>query len=364
LTLGSRPFFAEISAAATVCRREPDDQSRLLFIRSVRKLLTRFSPVLWEDEPRFKKVSESLLGLEEALDEVSTLPAGELDKSLQAILKQAGKLEAEGLGELIPIGQIRRAAAWSHLAPTGKRKLLLIENADRMQDAARNALLKMLEEPPASVIMVLTSAREKALLPTVMSRLRPYRFIRRSPEVEGAVIRQVFRDTPPKEILGIEAYLASFLPVSEEALRPAAAFFAAYVARGVLIQLKRWGITRFPEELVILGAYASGLSEASPLGKPGNDPQSVIAQILAVTEKFEVRGLFVQFLRVLLAVVMESRFSRQPAPVRLGDLDVWRKCTAEAALAVGTYNQSPVLALERLSIELRQSLATICRGGI
>jgi DNA polymerase III gamma/tau subunit len=32
-------------------------------------------------------------------------------------------------------------------APAGKRKILIIENAERMNEASSNALLKMLEEP-------------------------------------------------------------------------------------------------------------------------------------------------------------------------------------------------------------------------
>jgi DNA polymerase-3 subunit gamma/tau len=306
------------------------------------------------------------LVLEEALDEFSTLQSEELKKSVDKILKNAVKLESEGMSELIPIGQIRRAAAWTHLAPTGKRKMLLIENADRMQEGARNALLKILEEPPPSVSMVLTSSREKALLPTIVSRLRPYRFIRRSPEVEAAVIRQVFKDTCPEGVSielkgapGIHRYLGSFLPVSEDSLRPLAGFFATFIARGTIILLKSKGVSRFPDELVALGKYAAALTEASALGKPGKDTQSVIAAILAGAEKFEIRGLFAQFLRMLLQVVTESRVSLRQAqgPALPGDMDIWRKCTAETAQAVGTYNQSPVLALERLSTELRRGLA-------
>ncbi|MDR0629970.1 MAG: DNA polymerase III [Treponema sp.] len=366
LSLGPRSFFAEISAAGAFCCRQPDPAGRLLFIRSVRKLLARFSPVLWEEDSRFKRISESVFVLEEALDEISTLKPEELKKSVDKILKNAVKLESEGMSELIPIGHIRRAAAWSHLAPTGKRKMLLIENADRMQEGARNALLKILEEPPPALSIVLTSAREKALLPTIVSRLRPYRFIRRSPEVEAAVIRQVFKDTLPagvsiesKETRGIHTYLSSFLPVSEDSLRPLAAFFAAFIARGTIMLLKSKGVSPFQDELIALGTYATALAEASALGKPGKDTQSVIATILTGTEKFEIRGLFAQFLRMILQVVMESRVSLRQArrPVLIGDLDIWRKCTAEAAQAVGTYNQSPVLALERLSTGLRRGLA-------
>jgi DNA polymerase-3 subunit gamma/tau len=306
------------------------------------------------------------------LDEFSSLKPEALKKSVDRILKNAVKLESEGMSELIPIGHIRRAAAWSHLAPTGKRKMLLIENADRMQEGARNGLLKILEEPPGSLSIVLTSSREKALLPTIISRLRPYRFIRRSQEVEAAVIRGVFKEGLPESLstasqgaAGIHTYLSSFLPVSEDSLRPLAALFAAFIARGTLILLKSKGVP-FPEELLALGKYAAALTEAAALDKPGRDIQSVLATIMAGTEKFEIRGLFAQFLRILLEVVMESRASlgRARSPGLIGAMDIWRKSTAEAALAVGTYNQSPVLALERLGTELMRGLSERACYGI
>jgi DNA polymerase-3 subunit gamma/tau len=349
LILGPRSFFAEMSAAAACCFRKPETEGRLLFIRSVRKLLARFSPVFWEEDPRFKKLSESVLTIEEALDEFLTLKPEGVKKAGETILKQAVKLESEGMSEFIPIGHIRRAAVWSHLAPTGKRKFLLIEQADRMQEGARNSLLKILEEPPASISIVLTSSREKALLPTILSRLRPYRFSRRSAEVEGEVIRRVFQDTADG---GLQTYLEAFLPVSEESLRPLAAFFAAFIARGTVLALKRRGRS-FPDELVALGTYAA--AQGASLGKPSQDTQRVIAQVLEGAGKFEIRGLFGQFLQMLLRVVSESAASSAYA-LGSGYADIWRKYTSEAASAVGTYNQSPVLALERLSAELRQAL--------
>jgi DNA polymerase-3 subunit delta' len=52
----------------------------------------------------------------------------------------------------------------------------LIRSIERMQPAAANAFLKLLEEPPPRVVFVLTTANEHALLPTVVSRTRILRF--------------------------------------------------------------------------------------------------------------------------------------------------------------------------------------------
>ena len=51
-------------------------------------------------------------------------------------------------------------------------RVVLITEAEAMNPAAANALLKILEEPPSSVYFILASSRQKTLLPTVRSRCR------------------------------------------------------------------------------------------------------------------------------------------------------------------------------------------------
>jgi DNA polymerase-3 subunit delta' len=54
----------------------------------------------------------------------------------------------------------------------GRRQVLRVVAADRMNEAAQNAFLKVLEEPPPSVVWVLDVEDEGALLDTVISRCR------------------------------------------------------------------------------------------------------------------------------------------------------------------------------------------------
>lgn len=51
-------------------------------------------------------------------------------------------------------------------------RVVVIEPAEAMNQAAQNALLKILEEPPSSVYFVLVSSRWRRLLPTIRSRCR------------------------------------------------------------------------------------------------------------------------------------------------------------------------------------------------
>ena len=58
----------------------------------------------------------------------------------------------------------------------GKARVLLINQADRMNDEAANALLKTLEEPPPTSYLILLTSRLMMLLPTIRSRCQIIRF--------------------------------------------------------------------------------------------------------------------------------------------------------------------------------------------
>ena len=58
----------------------------------------------------------------------------------------------------------------------GKRRVVLIREADTLEPAAQNALLKSLEEPPPGTMFILTTAVPGVLLPTVRSRCMRLRF--------------------------------------------------------------------------------------------------------------------------------------------------------------------------------------------
>ncbi len=59
----------------------------------------------------------------------------------------------------------------AHLRPAlGRNKVYVIDPADRMTPEAGNALLKLLEEPPVHVVLILVTSEPSALLPTVLSR--------------------------------------------------------------------------------------------------------------------------------------------------------------------------------------------------
>jgi len=78
---------------------------------------------------------------------------------------------------IIKINSIRAVRRESALTSAGgRKKVFIISNADEMGDAAANTLLKTLEEPSHSTLLIVTSAHRDALLPTIVSRCQNVRF--------------------------------------------------------------------------------------------------------------------------------------------------------------------------------------------
>ncbi|MGO8705782.1 MAG: ATP-binding protein, partial [Candidatus Brocadiia bacterium] len=86
-------------------------------------------------------------------------------------------LQPEGESRVIKIEQVQDLIRTLSLMPVqGDRRVTIIRDADALNEEAGNALLKTLEEPPAAALLILTSSRPRALLPTLRSRCQEIRF--------------------------------------------------------------------------------------------------------------------------------------------------------------------------------------------
>jgi DNA polymerase-3 subunit delta' len=72
---------------------------------------------------------------------------------------------------LIRVDQVRDVIDRAAYRPfEGKRRVVIIDDADALMPQAQNALLKTLEEPTSSSVFILVTSRPDVLLPTVRSR--------------------------------------------------------------------------------------------------------------------------------------------------------------------------------------------------
>ncbi|MEW6335606.1 MAG: DNA polymerase III subunit delta' [Thermodesulfobacteriota bacterium] len=80
-------------------------------------------------------------------------------------------------GPIIKIGTVKEIMGQMKFRPReGRKRVLIMPEADRMNPAAANALLKTLEEPSADNILLLTTTRPHALPMTILSRCQSLRF--------------------------------------------------------------------------------------------------------------------------------------------------------------------------------------------
>ncbi len=101
------------------------------------------------------------------------------------IAKRTGKLLAKSefgikmTGEDKPptINEIRELSLWFSKKPVNtEKKVVIIDNADKMKPEAANALLKTLEEPPPYGYLILVTSSGNALISTIKSRCKIFRF--------------------------------------------------------------------------------------------------------------------------------------------------------------------------------------------
>ena len=101
-------------------------------------------------------------------------PCGECP-SCRKLLKEAHPdirvIEGEGAGGSIKIDQVRALQREAMLAPyEGRYRVYILRRADLASLEAANSLLKILEEPPKHVVLILTAVQPESLPPTIASR--------------------------------------------------------------------------------------------------------------------------------------------------------------------------------------------------
>ena len=100
-------------------------------------------------------------------------------------------------GSLLKIGQIRELQKQIIYEPfEARRKVYILTDVERMNEEAENCLLKTLEEPPASSVLILLTSNIRALLPTTRSRCQILQFHPLSTQALTEILVEKFSVAP------------------------------------------------------------------------------------------------------------------------------------------------------------------------
>lgn len=154
----------------------------------------------------------------------------------------------------VPIDLIRDARADIYIQPNeANRKIYLFPRAQDMRPEAQNALLKILEEPPAYGVFILLTDNAEKLLPTVRSRCTELSLTALPENVLRPALEKACPQATPQQITGAigrsGGYLGqamALLEQSEESSESTLQFLKAYAGSDalglmqVLVPMEKW----------------------------------------------------------------------------------------------------------------------------
>ncbi len=249
-------------------------------------------------------------------------------------------------GATFKIEQVRAVEADAALGPyEAKRKVFILDRAEKMTEQAANALLKTLEEPPRSTIFILLTTTPSALPLTIVSRCQTV----------------VFSAIPPETL---QAYLAG-KGVDQTRSRLIISFSNGSIGRALSQEVTSMASTRD----LLLEELGQGLRDGP-------------VALIELAEKLakDREGLFQQleFLSAWLRDLMIAKVSRHqellvnqdrgeeiarqaeglPLDAILGGLR-----TVRAAYDALIRNANPRLSIEELLLRLREAIPSGLVGG-
>lgn len=107
------------------------------------------------------------------------------------LLRRAWDADKKRLKAIIGVDEVRKLKSFFTMsAADGGRRVAIVDAVDELNVSAANALLKLLEEPPNDVTILLVSHQPARLLPTIRSRCRELRLASLSTDDMGAALAQ------------------------------------------------------------------------------------------------------------------------------------------------------------------------------
>lgn len=146
--------------------------------------------------------------------------------------------------KIVPVALIRQMRADMSIYPNeGNRKIYIFPRAQDMNDAAQNALLKVMEEPPSYGVFLLLTDNVDKQLPTIRSRCAQLSLSPLPPQLLTGILREKYPERSSEEIESAQfrsgGYLGQALELldSAEGLLPQTQTFADAYCSGSRLAL-------------------------------------------------------------------------------------------------------------------------------
>lgn len=254
------------------------------------------------------------------------------DRTARGVHVDVVSLEPDDLAS-IKIGVVREMLERTAYRPfEGRRRAVLIREAETLEPSAQNALLKALEEPPPGTTFVLTSAAPGVLLTTVRSRCMRLAF--------GAL-------SPPE----IAAILVSRHGVPDEEARTAAAVAGGSASHALALRSTDLALVR-DTALIMLQQVAANNAAAARL-------QTAATLVNTPAKKERTREEMALILRQLASMLRDLEVLNARAdPSTLANVGLREELERVRARFQGARARDAFLAVDQALVALERNAGT------
>ena len=175
-------------------------------------------------------------------------------------------------------------------AASARYKIYIIDEVHMLSNAAFNALLKTLEEPPAHVKFIFATTEIRKVPVTVLSRCQRFDLKRIEPEVQMALMRKIANAEAAQITDGALALIAR---AAEGSARDATSLLDQAISNGAgettadqvraMLGLADRGRVLDLFDLIMKGEAAGALAELSGQYADGADPMAVLRDLAEIT---------------------------------------------------------------------------------
>jgi DNA polymerase-3 subunit delta' len=194
----------------------------------------------------------------------------------------------------IKIEQVRDIVDRAAYRPfEGRRRVVIIDEADALVGAAQNALLKTLEEPPPSSVFFLVTSRPDVLLPTVRSRCPVLRFRPLDPhDIAAALVARGHSEAEARAVAATaDGSLGRALEASAGELVEARDVAQQVLAHAASSDDPRRRIEGAKDLLAKTGAGGSGAEDREQLASHLRAMESLLRDVELLSTRADVRAL-------------------------------------------------------------------------